>query len=436
MGCGDGPGRRRLAASLLAAALVFGGRTEPASSATVEFWAMGREGEVVPQLLPEFERRNPGVRVRVQQIPWSAAHEKLLTAYVGEAMPDVVQVGTTWIPELAALGALDPLDDRLAVSGGVRREAYFSGVFDTGLVDDRTFAVPWYVDTRLLFYRTDLLGQAGFAEPPRTWEQWVDAMARIRARGAPANYAVLLPFTEWQVPVLLALQLDASLLRDGDRFGNFRSERFRRAFDLYLSLFRRGLAPQAGEAQVVNLYQEFANGSFAFYVSGPWNIGEFGRRLPGAMAGRWATAPMPSPDGPYPGVSIAGGASLAVTRRARHAEAAWKLIEYLSDPATQVEFYRLTGDLPPTEAAWRAPLLADNPHARAFRRQLDRVRATPKVPEWERIAGKISQYAEAAIRGAVGTDEALTALDRDVDEILEKRRWMLEKKTARAEAGR
>ncbi len=67
---------------------------------------MGREGEVVQKLMPEFERRHPGLRLRVQQIPWSAAHEKLLTAYAGDAMPDIFQLGNTWVPEFVALGAL------------------------------------------------------------------------------------------------------------------------------------------------------------------------------------------------------------------------------------------------------------------------------------------------------------------------------------------
>ena len=79
----------------------------------VEFWAMGQEGEQVKALLPEFERRHPGLRVRVQQIPWSAAHEKLLTAYAGDAMPDLFQLGNTWIPEFVALRAVEPLDSRL-----------------------------------------------------------------------------------------------------------------------------------------------------------------------------------------------------------------------------------------------------------------------------------------------------------------------------------
>src|SRR5689334_25379710 len=88
--------------------------TSPPGVTEVQLWAMGREGEVVERMLPAFEREHPDVRVRVQQIPWSAAHEKLLTAYVGGAMPDVFQAGNTWLPELVALGALEPLDARIA----------------------------------------------------------------------------------------------------------------------------------------------------------------------------------------------------------------------------------------------------------------------------------------------------------------------------------
>src|SRR6266481_5685098 len=162
-------------------ALVFlGCGGESGSTTTVEFWAMGREGEVVQSLVPEFERRTPGVRIRVQQIPWNAAHEKLLTAYVGDAMPDVFQVGNTWIPEFVALDAIEPLDARIAQSSIVQAADYFSGILDTNVIDtgagSTTYGVPWYVDTRLLFYRTDVLQQVGYTEPPATWDTWVDVL--------------------------------------------------------------------------------------------------------------------------------------------------------------------------------------------------------------------------------------------------------------------
>ncbi len=127
------------------------------------------------------------------------------------------------------------------------------------------------------------------------------------------------------------------------------------------------------------------------------------------------------------GISLAGGASLALSRASPRREAAWKLLEFLAEPEQQARFYQLTGDLPARQSAWNDPALAGNRHVRAFRDQLQHVRATPPIPEWERIANRIAYYAELAIRREMRVDEALAALDRDVDRILEKRRWLLDR---------
>jgi len=417
----------RLLFLLSCSAFLFAGcGQEPDTAVVIEFWAMGREGEVVQELLPAFERLHPDMRVRVQQIPWSAAHEKLLTAYAGGTMPDLFQLGNTWIPEFVALGALESLNDRADQSASVRTDDYFPGILATNTLDGVLYGIPWYVDTRLLFYRRDILARAGYSEPPRTWDAWLDAMQRIKAQEGAERYAMLLPIDQWELPTILALQSGAGLLRDNDRYGDFQSPAFRRAFAFYLELFRQGLAPAVGATQIANLYQEFANGYFALYLSGPWNIGEFNRRLPPAVQGQWSTTPMPAPAADrFPGVSLAGGASLALHRASRHKEAAWKLIEYLSEPERQAEFYRLTGDLPARRSAWQIAALSERPPTQAFWLQLQAVRATPQIPEWERIASKIAQYAERVIRGELSADAALAALDRDVDAMLEKRRWLL-----------
>ena len=105
--------------------------------------------------------------------------------------------------------------------------------------------------------------------------------------------------------------------------------------------------------------------------------------------------------------------------------AAWQLIEYLSRPEVELRFRELTGDLPPRRSAWRNEALATDARAHAFRDQLERVKPAPKVPEWERIADEMRIVAERAVRGEIGIDEALKALDARADRILEKRRWLL-----------
>jgi len=67
-------------------ALLAGCAERDANHTELHFWLMGREAEVIAELLPEFERRNPTIRVSVQQLPWTAAHEKLLTAFAGDAL--------------------------------------------------------------------------------------------------------------------------------------------------------------------------------------------------------------------------------------------------------------------------------------------------------------------------------------------------------------
>jgi len=140
------------------------------------------------------------------------------------------------------------------------------------------------------------------------------------------------------------------------------------------------------------------------------------------------TAPLPGPTGP--GASIAGGSSLAIFRRSPRKDAAWKLVEFLSRPQVQQRFYRLTGNLPSRRSAWAAGL-AQDPRARAFRDQLERVRPVPKVPEWERIANDLRLVIEKVVRGDIPAADAPAELDARADRILEKRRWMLDRKAQR-----
>jgi multiple sugar transport system substrate-binding protein len=411
---------RRLAPILALLALACGAPEAPPGR--VELWAFGREGDAVAQLAPAFEAAHPGLSVRVQQIPWSAAHEKLLTAYVGETLPDVFQVGVTWVAELAMLGALAPLDARVAASARIARSDYFAGAWDANVVGGALVALPWYVDTRLFFYRRDLFQAAGVVEPPATWSAWREALGKVQSSLGADRHAVFVPLAEWEPPVVWALSLGAELLRDGDSYGNFRSDAFREAFAFHLDHFARGLAPKSGAGASANVYRDFAEGWFGAFLSGPWNLGELAARLPPALADAWSTLPVPGPDARRPGVSIAGGASLAVHARSERPDAAWALVEWLSEPAQQLALYRATGDLPSRRSAWSDASLAGDAKVAAFRAQLEHVRALPKVPEWERIAAKLSRYAEAAVRGELGADAALTALDRDVDTILAKRR--------------
>ena len=386
---------------------------------------MGAEGEVVQKLIPEFERRHPNIRVRIQQMPWTAAHEKLLTGFVGDATPDITQLGNTWVPEFQTLGALEPLGDLVRASKVIDSTDYFAGVWRTNVVDDTLFGVPWYVDTRLIYYRKDLLAAAGVTEPPQSWAAWREAMLKVQ-KAKKAKWGILLPTNEWNQIIALGLQKGAPLLGDGGRYGSFSDPKFAEAFHFYVSLYKDGIAPTVSSNEISNLFQEFEKGTFAMFVSGPWQVGELRKRLPASMQDAWAAMPLPSPDGSnYPGASLAGGSSLSMFRASKHKQEAWALIEFLNEPEQQAKFAALTGDLPGRESAWKLARLDADPQTRAFLTQLRNVEPTPKVPEWELIATRVFETVERVVRGRASEKDGLASLDADVSRILEKRRWLL-----------
>ena len=165
--------------------------------------------------------------------------------------------------------------------------------------------------------------------------------------------------------------------------------------------------------QLGNPYQEFSRGYFAMWITGPWNLGEFRRRLPPELQDSWMTAPVPAPDGQeWPGYSLAGGSSLA---HLPGVEAEGRRVDASSSscpcPRSRRGSTRSRATCPRGARPWEDPSLASDVKARAFRDQLARVTPLPRVPEWEQIAQKVAEDLEGAIRGRETVPAALASLD-------------------------
>ena len=386
-------------------------------------WAMGVEGEALGAVAGDFEAQNPAIPVRVQALPWGAAHEKLLTAFAADNLPDMIALGNTWVSEFAALGALEPLTSRLTHSG-INLDRWFDGARRSVTLDGQVLGVPWYVDTRLLFYRKDLLQKAGFDTPAQTWAGWDAQLAALSGERRSGKYGLLMPFAEYEPLVAFCLQADEPILTDSDTRGGFRQKGVRDSFAYAASLYQRGYAARLTHSEVTDVYSSFARGDFAFIITGPWNLAEFAKRLPADLQDQWATAPLPGPQGP--GDSSAGGVSLCIPRASKRKDDAFRFIEYLSDPQRQADFYKVTGDLPADRGAWLRTSLMQDRRSLTFFDQLNRTRPPPQVPEWERIANEMVAALERVVRGITTLDAALKGLDEFAWTILAKRRAMLE----------
>ncbi len=383
-------------------------------------WAMGNEAAHLPALLDTLSLPASMPKISVQPLPWTAAHEKLLTGFAGGSLPAIGQVGNSWIAEMAAIGAIAPVP----ASAEHLLSDQFPAVVDTNRIAGKTWAVPWYVDTRLQFYRKDLFARAGYAAPPLVWDEWKAALHKVKAFAGPGNYAVLLPVNEFEQLLTIALSAGARLLRDNGSRGAFADPAFKAALAFYKSLFDEKLAPVASATQISNIWDEFAKGFFSIFTSGPWTIGDMKSRLAPAMQDKWGTAPNPGPQGI--GSAAPGGSSLVVFAGTERPDAAWDIVSRLLAPSAQLSFQKLTGDLPARRSVWAEAGLASDPIVAPFATQLERATALPKVPEWERIVTEMQVVAERMVRGEFTVDAAAKEIDRRADRLLEKRRWMLD----------
>ena len=136
------------------------------ASGTIEVWAMGTEGEVLQDFAAAFTEANPDAKVEVTAVPWDGAHDKIANAIAAGETPDVSLIGTTWMGEFAEAGGIEPMPEGLVEEGD-----FFPGAWESTEVGGTSYGVPWYVETRALYYRTDLAEQAGWSQPPATWDE-------------------------------------------------------------------------------------------------------------------------------------------------------------------------------------------------------------------------------------------------------------------------
>lgn len=387
------------------------------------FWAMGAEGEQVGSVLEAFRREYPEVKLKVQGIPWGAAHDKLLTAFAGGVTPDVCQLGTTWVSELASLGALAPLGADIARDPSLDPALFFPGAWANNVIKGEVHAIPWYVDTRVLFYRSDRLKAAGFAGPPDTWEAFLTQAKALATLAGPGKAGAFLPANPGgdPVPLYMAWQAGADLIDPQTLTGRASQPAFAQAVSFYVRCFKEGAAPREAGG-LTNFYQAFAAGDVSMFISGPWNVGALREKVP-ELTGKWAVSPLPALQAGGPRTSIAGGSALAIFAASQHKADAWKLVSFLARPGVQAAFHGLTGDLPARQDAWGGPALQD-PVAQVFKTQMLDARPVASVPEWELLATKLGSWVERAVYEQVTVEAAMKGLDADIDHALEKSRWL------------
>lgn len=371
-------------------------------------WAMGAEGEALSELLDGFHEENPEATVDVTPVPWDSAHDKFTSAIAAGTAPDVAQVGSTWMSEFVSLNALEPTPDSFDL------EDFFPGAVESVTVDGTVYGVPWYVETRLVYYRTDIAEAAGITEPPTDWEG-LFAMARALQEqpggswglalqpGGQGSHQSVLPFI-WSAG-------GAVVSEDGSEF-TFSSTQNEEALAYYQSYFTDGVAnptPAEGTTE-----QDFVSGAVPMFISGPWMMAAVEGLGGEGFADKYGVFVMPQKE---ISASYLGGANVGVFQGSENRDSAWKLVEYLTRPEVQVRWFEIVAALPSQQSAWDDETVASNAKFEAFHTQLETARAVPTIATWEEVAARFDAQIEQVCKQDLDPAQALATTQSEAQSI-------------------
>ena len=340
---------------LLCLALALTGCVEPPGRVlTFSGSAVGREGEIIRRQLARFETEH-GIDVELRVTPDAAdgRHQLYVQWLNGRAVdPDVLQLDVVWIAEFAAAGWIAPL-------GRFRPEVerFFTPAIAAGRWRDELFALPWFVDVGMLYWRTDLLPHA-----PRSLDELTTlAAAAQREHGVPFGLVLQAARYEGLVTGFVEIlgAFGGAILDERGRVVVDSDAAIAAATWLRDAIARSRIIPEA-----VLTWQEeqtrfaFQNGQAAMMRNWPYAHALLADPATSRVAGRFAIASMPAGPGGTPSATL-GGAALAINAFGDRQDDAYRLIDFLLQPAQMLERAQVAGQFPPVAAVYDMPALDD-----------------------------------------------------------------------------
>jgi multiple sugar transport system substrate-binding protein len=317
-------------------------------------------------------------------------------------------MGTTWMGDFA--DSFDPTPTAFDDAG------FFPGSVNSTDVGGTKVGVPWYVDTRVVFYRTDLAEQAGYSTFPTNYEDF-KAMAKAMQTKAGAQWGIQLlagGADSFQSTLPFGWSGGAELMNAGSDEWTLDTPEWTQALEYYQSFFTDGIANPAPNTGAGAAESAFVDGSAPMMISGPYNIGNLEKAGGAAFADKYAVAPMPMDK---TATSFVGGSNLAVFKDSPNRDAAWKLVQWLSQPEVQVKWYQATGDLPSVQSSWQDKVLADDEKLSVFGEQLKDTNSPPAVPTWTQVSAAADTQIEQIVKAGKDPAQALKELQASASSI-------------------
>lgn len=329
---------------------------EGSGKGTITFWDNngGVRTDIWKQIIADFEKKNPDIKVKYVGIPAASAQSKYDTAIQGGGLPDVGGVGTAVLAEVAVQGALEPLDSRLKSSS-------LNGKLSQNLLDvsksagggDTLYQIPTSANNGTLWYRTDLFQAAGL-DAPTTWSKFYTAADKLTdkaknkfgftIRGGEGSIAPALDAVYGQTGITSFWNGDKTTVNDPKNVA---------ALEKYIALYKKDTPSADLNNDFTKMVAQWDSGTIGMLSH---NLGSYQDHVKALGADKFKGIPNPTlDDGTRVQISnpVDG---LSLFKSSKNKEAAWKFIEFAASAEENSKYNESAGQVPANtdaaDAAW------------------------------------------------------------------------------------
>ncbi|HRP01162.1 MAG TPA: extracellular solute-binding protein [Candidatus Kapabacteria bacterium] len=361
------------------------------------FWSEPYQVKVIDSLVKKFEEKY-NVKVEMTELSWNDGKTKLFAAFSSNTAPDVLELGSDWVAQFSSAGVLDEFTTK-----DIDMNKYIDFATAPSYYQNKVYALPWIVDTRVLFYNEQLLYKVnGKVEPPHSFDSLLILSERINnienMYGFGANGSDKHRLYKKIVSMFWSYGGDI-LNSKGEPVVN--SPENIKAMNMYLDLSRNGIIETQRQLDAV-----FTEGKLGFLISGGWLIEKIKNENPNLS---YHVTPIPNSTDKN-GVSFAGGEYLAISAKSTNKQLAKDFAKYMTDGINSIEFCKriVEAGFPADKNYFNDEFYKSAPRRMVFAEQLKNAKMTPVHPKWLDIENIIE---EATVEVLYGKKNATVALN-------------------------
>lgn len=165
------------------------GDQENADASPLKLTGWSYEVDIVNENLEIFSEQTGIATEQFLNFPSNQYHDKLVTSFVAGSEFDVVYVRDSYLAEWVTAGWIIPLDDFEGIDE-IKKDIS-QGALDQMSYNGKLYGLPYYAGRRIMAYNSVHLTEAGFSEPPKTWDELIEQSKVIKAKGI-SEYPIIL----------------------------------------------------------------------------------------------------------------------------------------------------------------------------------------------------------------------------------------------------